>query len=181
MLELFLFALVLGGGLLLLSIFADLGDHEHHLHWFDHYASGMEVLSLRTVTYFLFAFGGVGATLSWAWGGRALPAVLALAALAGVLVAGISATVFRYLRATESGEPAGDQEFIGLHATVTVPLSPRMPGKILVQRAERTVELLARPYDADAPELQQWRSVVIMDIQGGTALVAPLSELTPAH
>jgi hypothetical protein len=81
MTTLFWLALVLGGGLALLSLLGDFLGFDHggdvsgdvggdvggdlaggHL---DHDAA--HILSLRSATYFLFAFGAVGVLLDWAW------------------------------------------------------------------------------------------------------------------
>lgn len=73
---LFWLALVVGGGLFLLSLFgAVLGVHDHGAEAFhsDVHAHGDtewgRIFSLRNATYFLFAFGAVGVLLDFAWGG----------------------------------------------------------------------------------------------------------------
>src|SRR5688572_4847067 len=100
MFALYLFALILGGGLLLFSLF---GDGHHHgadasHHDLDVGDAGqadmqdnpVQWLSLRTVIYFLFVFGGVGAALSKSWPGAAAPLIAVLATGAG---AGVGAAV----------------------------------------------------------------------------------------
>ena len=57
MFSLYLFALLLGGGLLLFSLLG--GDSDSDVDAFDS-GNPMQYLSLRTLTYFLFVFGGVG-------------------------------------------------------------------------------------------------------------------------
>jgi membrane protein implicated in regulation of membrane protease activity len=181
MLTLFWFALVLGGGLALFSVIGDLfdadgADHFHIEH--DAGDSEWQLLSLRTITYFLFAFGAVGVLI------HASTPDSPAAALAGALftgaVAGVgSAAVFRYLRRTSSGGVAGDRAYEGLTARVVLPLRNGR-GKIAVERAGREIELMASCYDADAAAPESWTEVVIVEVRGGTAYVSPMYELERA-
>jgi hypothetical protein len=170
MISLYLFAVLVGGGLLVFSLLgghdgADDGGH----------SNPVEFLSIRTLTYFLFVFGGVGAILSWA--GLSSVIVAALAAASGVAVGALVSMAFGFLRRTDSGAQEGEEGFVGLTARVTLPLAAGGLGKILVQRGGRSIELLARPLDpatgATAPE---WRSVIVVEMSRGTALVAPLDD-----
>ncbi len=176
MLQLFLFALVLGGGLLAVSVLSDHGDH--HLGAETGFAEAFKVLSLRGLIYFLFTFGGVGTALTLAWGGGLIPTLL-IAAVAGLAVSGVTSLVFRYLRTTDSGERESDQSFIGLAAQITVPIGAGGLGKVVVLRGGRRHELLARPFgrQANAVVPEQWTSVVIVEMKDGAALVAPVEEL----
>lgn len=176
MLQLFLFALVLGGGLLAVSLFSDHGDHDLAEH--TGFAEAFKVLSLRSLIYFLFTFGGVGTALTLAWGGG--PALtLILAAAGGLTISAVASLVFRYLRQTDSGEREGDQSFVGLPAHITVPIGTGGLGKVVVLRGGRKHELLARPFghEEGAKTAEQWTSVVIVDMKNGAALVAPVEEL----
>lgn len=188
MTALYWFALVVGVGMYLFSVFADTtGAHgavdghvdadagaDHH-HGLDSY----KLLSLRNATYFMFAFGVTGVSLTWAWGGTRglLTALLALAI--GAVGAGISTVVFGWLRKSESGEMPGDRAWLGATAQVLLPLSSRGTGKIFVSRGGRAQELLARPFDDDASNPETWSSVLVLEIRDGIALVAPNSELSP--
>src|SRR5687768_17432107 len=75
MITLFWFALVLGGGLALFSLVGDFFDGDagegttDHLH-IEHEGadSSWQLFSLRTLTYFLFAFGAVGVLLHYTSG-----------------------------------------------------------------------------------------------------------------
>lgn len=178
---LYWFALVVGVGMYLFSVFADVtgdagaatdgnldaGDGHHHA------ADGYQILSLRNATYFLFAFGVTGVALRWTWGGgRALLTAL-LAVLVGLLGAMLSTVVFGWLRRSESGDMPGDQAWIGAPAEVVLPLSAGGTGKVYARRAGRTQELLARPFDPDADRPGEWTSVLVLEIRDGIALVAP--------
>ena len=86
---LYWFALVVGAGLLLLSLVGDLfGDHGDGAGADGHHgdAEGMKILSMRNATYFLFGFGGAGILLGWVWD-RSQPVMTALSALAVGLLA----------------------------------------------------------------------------------------------
>ena len=170
MLAFYLFCLIVGGGLLSLSLFADVLEAEVEVD-----TQGLNLLSLRSAIYFLFTFGGVGAVLTWAWGSGGYLFTLVAAALAGVTVAGLASVVFRYLRRTDSGlRDSAESGFIGLPARVSVPVSHEGPGKVIVERSGRSFELLARPHAEDAPEPRAWGAVVVVEMRNGVALVAPV-------
>ena len=175
---LYWFALVVGGGMFLFSLFADT-DHGGDVHAGDvgevghHDLQGFKILSLRNATYFLFAFGVSGVLLTWLWqGGRGLLTALVASAL-GVLGGAISALTFGWLKRTESGEPLGDASWIGATGQVTIPLSTGGTGKVLVSRGHLEQELLARPFDDDALEPERWSNVMVVEMRQGIALVAP--------
>jgi hypothetical protein len=180
MLSLYIVSLIAGGGLLLVSLFGDIVDHGDTVDH-GHHGDAFHILSLRTATYFAFGFGGVGAALSWAWDGNRSLLAAGLALLTGVGLAALVDLTFRYLRRTESGDRSGDTSFIGLSGRISIPLSHRRTGKVVVLRGERTVELLARPYEPGAEGPENWKAVVVVEMDGGTALVAPLDDklLTP--
>src|SRR5688572_23516547 len=121
MLTLYWLALILGGGLALFSLIGDFTgtdvehagalDHgmDHGAHGgADHDALGWHLFTLRTATYFLFGFGAAG-VLVGVTSGDSRPLAAALAAVFTGAVSGLtSASVFRYLRRTGSGEMQGD-------------------------------------------------------------------------
>jgi MFS family permease len=176
MFSLYLFALVVGGGLLLFSL---IGGHDGHgdvghddLHGHD----AVKFLSLRTLTYFLFVFGGVGAVLAKTWHWAAAPLVFALAVAGGLVVGGAASLAFGYLRKTDSGHRDSDDSFIGLTGRVTVPVGGSGVGKVLVTRGDRTFELLARPLESAAKGTGSWSSVIIVEMSRGTAIIAPVDD-----
>jgi hypothetical protein len=171
---LYLFALVIGGGLLVFSLVGHDGDaHGHDAHGHD----ALKFLSIRTLTYFLFAFGGVGAILAKSWHRTTAPLVFLAAAAAGLLVGAAAHYAFAYLRRTDSGgREAGDEGFIGLTGRVTVPIGSGSMGKVLVERAGRTIELIARPLETAGSPPAKWKSVIVVEMTKGTAVVAPLDD-----
>lgn len=177
---LYWFALILGAGLLLMSLFGDLFGHgdgpdlvsDGHPHGD---AEGFRILSMRNATYFLFAFGASGLLLALALDGMH-PAVRALIATAlGVLAGAISATVFGWVGRTESGYMADDSGWVGRIGQVVLPISELGMGKILVNRNGRDHELLARPFDSTPDSPEEWRSVIIVDLENGVARVSPMT------
>ena len=210
--QFYLFALVVGGGLLLLSAFSDIfgdadvdtGDLDLDLDMdaggFDLDADGLDldtdglavdgdsltgpaggahglkILSLRSMTYLLFGIGATGTILTWFGTNPILTAVSA--GIAGLLTMTLVLTAFRWLARTESGGLEGEGGFVGLPAEVTVPINAHGHGRVLVRRRDRTYELAARPFEARDGDPTQWRSVVVVDMEGGVALIAPLEQLT---
>lgn len=177
MFSLYLFALIVGGALLLFSLFGgsdhtdtDLGPDGPH--------SPVQWLSMRTAIYFLFVFGGVGAILTRTWAPATMPLILGISLAAGAGIGAAVSAAFAYLRKTESGYRDGDDSFIGLSASVTLPIGPGRLGKVLVRRADRTFELLAQPYDktAGGRPPSDWKDVIIVEMARGTAVVAPMDD-----
>ena len=153
--------------------FGDAGHHDVHGHeaakWF----------SLRTLTYFLFVFGGVGAALTKLWPVAAMPLVLLLSAASGLTVGAVVSFAFNYLRKTDSGVRESDDSFVGLAGTMSLPFSSGGMGKVLVRRGDRSYELIARPRDAADRAAPQWKSVIVVEMHRGTALVTPVDD--PAY
>jgi len=183
MLSLYLFALLVGGGLLVAAMIGG-GDHGHTGHDGDighdiahpgEHGSAAEFFSLRTLTYFMFVFGGVGAVLTWTWDvGTIL--IFALAAVAGLGVAALTAASFAYLRRTDSGARDSEDSFVGLSGRVVVPIPNGGVGKVQVVRGDRTFELLARPLDDKSADMSTWKSVIVVEMSRGTALVMPIDD-----
>jgi hypothetical protein len=176
MLALYVFALILGGGLLLFSLF---GDTDHHDGSFGHdapHGNPVQWLSLRTAIYFLFVFGGVGAVLTSTWHVATAPLIAILATVAGLGVGAAVSAAFSYLKKTDSGTRDGDESFIGLSGQVTLPFGDAGAGKVLVTRGARTFELLARPFGDATTDPRHWKAVIVVEMQRGTAMVAPLDD-----
>jgi hypothetical protein len=173
MFAIYLFALLVGGALLLFSLFgSDANDtdvsHDLHLH------NPVQWLSVRTAMYFLFVFGGVGAVLSRFWPAGAWPLVLVISAGAGLGIGAAVAATFGYIRRTSSGDRESDESFIGLAGRMTLPFGHGAAGKVLVGRGDRTFELIAQPFDgATGGKPGQWKSVVVVEMRRGVAIVAP--------
>jgi hypothetical protein len=177
MITLYTFALVVGVGMYLFSIFS---DAHHHVdvggaHGLDHHhdSDTFQILSMRNATYFLFAFGVTGVLLRWLWGGERGLLTAILATSVGLAGGAISSLTFGWLRKTESGGLPTDRSWVGLPGRVTIPITSGGTGKILVTRGGHEQELLARPFEPGAKGAERWTDVTVMEMQSGIALVAP--------
>lgn len=206
MASIFLFCLILGGGLLGLSLLGDLfgggdmdleSDVDTHLEGdiggsevgpgdaatgeaATDVAGAIRIFTIRNLTYFLFGFGGIG-WLLMAFGPE-LPiwAITATAVLGGTGAAGAAAVLFGWLKATDSGGQAEEASFVGCEARVLLPVGHGKVGQIMVRRGEREHELRALPFDERASDPERWRNVVVIEMDGGTARVSPVEALAPA-
>lgn len=179
---LFWLALVIGGGLFLLSLFGDVFGIEKGGEEFyadvdtDGDTQWGRIFSLRNATYFMFAFGAVGVLLDYVWRGQREVLALVIAAVTGLAAWMFSAVVFAYLKRTDSGEMPGDRLLIGKVARVTLPITRAGAGKIEVMKGAQTQELLARPLDDAEAEPESWSSVMVIEVRDGVALVAPYTD-----
>ena len=182
MLPLYLFALILGGGFLAVSLLGDVlgdaGSHElpigpavdsHAAH------ADARIFSIRGLIYGLFGLGAVGSVLTWMGSGPVLTAGAAL--FGGMVSAAMVTALFRWVRSGEIGDREGDEGYIGLPGRVTLPLGAHGAGMIAVERGERRVTLRALPHTAAASaDPAAWKNVVIVEMDGGVALVSPVDE-----
>jgi hypothetical protein len=172
---LYLLALILGGGILLVQLFGA-GHHDgaghfggsDHLGGSEHHADqGPGVLSTRSVTYGLFAFGFVGTSIHLLrLAGE--PATVAIAAAAGT---GVTLAVGTALRALGDPGATGEAFLVearGHSGRVIVPLSRDQRGKVRVQIKGQTVDLLATTAGSDLPAGVE---VVVVDVRGEVAEV----------
>jgi membrane protein implicated in regulation of membrane protease activity len=168
-------AFLLGAGILLVQLLSghdghdgapghDLGtDASSH-----HPMEGPGLMSLRSVSYGVFAFGFVGGALH----------VLGLAgprlALVLGLVAGAAATLAVGLTFRELGDPtvsgeAGFHEARGATGRVLVPCARGREGKVRVTLKGQTVDMLAT---TDEDEIPAGADVVIAEVRDTVAHVA---------
>jgi hypothetical protein len=144
-------------------------------------AGAIRIFTIRNLTYFLFGFGAMGWLVALMRPDLPVWAVTAVAVLAGSLTAGIAAVVFGWVRATDSGWQAEEASFVGCEARVVLPVHHGKGGQIMVRRGDREHELRALPFDTRAVEPERWRSVVVIEMDGGTARVSPMESLAPAE
>jgi len=205
MLGIYLFAAILGGGLLLLSVLAG-GEHDAHGdasgldagHDVDHNlghdadaghdvhgGAGEIVLGLfrpRNLTFFLAGFGLTGTLLTllspWSAG----------ASLAPSLVMGFGAmvtthAVFTWLKRSDTAvDIVSDSDMEGCVGRVVVPVGPGERGRIACQLGEREVHLIAALAEGYTQELPPGREVVVLSVTDTVALVMPFEsrELPPS-
>lgn len=177
-------ALVLGGGLFAISLAGELFGTHGPFHSVSDLDAGAhpddfqwgKLFSLRNLTYFLFAFGAAGVLLRLTWDGDRVLLTAAAATATGVAAWLLSATLFGYLRSSESGERQSDRTLVGRVGQVTLPILQGRTGKVLITRSGQTHELVAKAMDAEEPAQDSWSSVVIVEVRDGIVLVAPYSE-----
>ena len=186
MLAAYIFSLVVGGGLLALNLFGDFLDSDVDADAgidldgdADAISGGSEIaklLSLRSLVYALFGFGGAGLVLHLIWAG-AQPVLTAL--IAGGMGLGSGAlvsTVFGYLKRTEAGEIQGERALVGLSGKIVMAIADGETGAVRIRSGERQYQMRAR---ADLPSgagqaLEVGRAIVVVDVNDGVALVTPI-------
>jgi hypothetical protein len=193
----YLFSVVAGGGLLLLSLLGDLlgsdaveieleGDLDIGIDDLDldfdadsdvdHSAS--KILSIRTLTYAMFGFGAVGWVLSYLGFAPAAPLTITYAGVGGLASGALVNQAFAYLRRTETGMLEEDSSFVGLAGDVTLRLGGGSTGNVAIERGGRRHTLRALPHasvDAGVPP-KDWKSVVVVEMKDGVAHVAPTEQ-----
>jgi hypothetical protein len=134
-----------------------------------------KILSIRTLFYSLFGFGAVGSLLTFVWTGS--PFLTAAFAILGGLSSGaVINTAFGYVRKSESGVLRAEGTYTGLQGRVTLPIRPQAPGKVVVERGGRRVELRALPHPSGEGDPGEWKNVFIVEMERGVARVAPIEE-----
>jgi hypothetical protein len=167
----YLLALVLGGGLMIVQAVSgghDTVDPGHALD-IQHHGAGPGLLSIRSFIYGLFAFGFVGAALHIP--GITSPRSALLIALASGVGAGLAAGfTFARLGSAAASGAASLQEAAGRHARVLLPCSADRPGKIRLDLGGHQVDMKATTVGAVIPA---GASVVVVEVREDVALVAP--------
>ena len=168
-------ALILGGGIVLLQMLAG-GDHVigHADAALDahHAPTGPGILSTRSATFAIFAFGLVGLPLHVL--GLASPGVVAALALAsGVLAGLITGLVFRALGHEGASGQAAFLDAKGQRAKVLVPCAREQRGKIRARIKGQLVDMMAT---TDETQIAAGREVVIVDIKDDIAHVVTAPE-----
>ncbi|HEX6925863.1 MAG TPA: hypothetical protein VF167_10535 [Longimicrobiaceae bacterium] len=193
MLPVYLFALIVGGGLLLFSLLSG-GDHDSsvdadadadgeltaHAAHSDHgdWSLLQGFLSVRTLLYLLAGFGATGALIELLTDAGPLVSLL-WAVVTGAVAATAAGSIYAWVRASGSGEVPSDPSYlIGVTARVLLPLDEGRRGKIVAVQGGREIELLARLYGREEESCPRGSEVVIVEVEGDTALVTPLPRLS---
>ena len=168
-------ALILGGGIVLLQMLAG-GDHHigHAEMALDahHAPTGPGILSTRSATFALFAFGLVGTPLQLFR--LAAPAATFSVAIASGVVAGLVAGLaFRALGHEGASGQAAFLEAKGQRAKVLVPCARAQRGKIRARIKGQLVDMMAT---TDEPQIAAGREVLIVDIHDDVAHVVTAPE-----
>lgn len=199
-------ALLFGGVLLALSLFAggddadadgdghggghgeadgDADGHDSHAAQVAHEHGGAidgflaTFASLRFWTFFFAFGGGTGLALTI----LGLPSVVtAIAAgVMGAVAGGFASWAFRYIAKNSLSSSLSSEDWIGRTAKVTVPVSPERAGKILMSFDNEVKELLALSAGASDGAIGVGEEVLVVSMADGVAKVTlNRSELPPA-
>ncbi len=172
---LYLIAVVLGGGSLLVQMLAG-GDHGDAGHGLDHgditHPDGPGVLSTRSAIYALFTFGFVGGLLHVL---RVVEPRAALAiAVVSALVAGAAiGYLFQALGHSSASGAARFDEARGRRGRVLVGCARGQRGKIRVELSGHQVDMLAT---TDEERIPEGAFVVIVGVRDGVAHVEAVQQ-----
>lgn len=166
----YLSCLIVGGTVVVLSALGGVGgDVDVEVDAADA-GEGLQLLTLlKTRPLFFFAcfFGLTGLLVGEVLGPIA---TLATALGMGVVCAWIANWVLGRLSEESSSSALEEEEYIGLEATVTVPITDRAKGKICSTVKGHTIELLACLPEG-RPDMTSGTKVLILEMQDGVALV----------
>jgi len=168
-------ALILGGGTVLLQVLA---GTDHHIGAAEasldahHAPTGPGILSTRSLTFAVFAFGLVGGLLQVLH--LAAPgAVAGLAVASGVVAGLVAGLAFRTLGHEGASGQAGFHEAKGQRARVLVPCARAQRGKIRARIKGQLVDMMAT---TDEAQIGAGREVVIVDVKDDVAHVVTAPE-----
>jgi membrane protein implicated in regulation of membrane protease activity len=208
MLGIYLFAAIIGGGLLLFSL---LGGAEHDAdaghdfdHSFDHDAgashdvahhatvghpgsgwAGELVLGLlrpRNFIFFLAGFGITGTLLTLLRDASTLGGLIPSVAM-GVAAMLVTHATFVWLRRSDSAIDAiSDADMEGCVARVVLPLTPGQRGRIACRIGDREIHVVASLAEGYQEALPPGREVVVLEVSDTGAVVMPFAarELPPS-
>jgi membrane protein implicated in regulation of membrane protease activity len=178
---LYLAALIVGASVLALQFILPGGDgHDadhgpaHSGHDGAEHGTGFItiLISFRFWIYGLLAFGLVGSLLHYLeLGSPTLRVVLAL--LTGISCGLLATFVLSALQRSETSSGVQHTDVVGQIGRVLVPCSKGTRGKIRVEIAGTTLDLLAL---TDGPELERGAQVLIEELEGTTAHVSRASD-----
>lgn len=147
----------------------DDGSHADH-------GGDWALFSVRTLAFASLAFGAMGLIGYFAkW--TAPVTFFAAAALGGTTWIGV-ASLFRYLRQSQSGALLSDASWLGSEAVLVMPFGRDGIGKISLTHGGQVIELAARRAPAfQATPAAQFRRCRIDEFTDSTAVVVPLEPL----
>jgi hypothetical protein len=180
-LGIYLFAAIVGAGLLVFSLMGVGDDHAGHgghdhpvLADADHPGMGELVLALLKPRNFIFGAAGFGLTgtlLTLLGAGPLFTPLAAVTIGSGFFL--LSHGVFTVLRRTETAaDPVSDAQLMGERARVTLALEPGRAGRVAAVLGGREVYLTARLTPEAADRIPAGQEVVVIRVTNGVAEVA---------
>ncbi|MCW5947244.1 MAG: NfeD family protein [Fimbriimonadales bacterium] len=172
MLPAYVMTAVIGGVLIIVSLFG--GEHDHSL---DHdsdlsvdkeFDTWLPFFSLRFWTYLCLGFGLTGLLLTL-FTDLAAPMTAGISGGVGLLCGLAIAYTMRWLRVSETNSSASEADLIGAEAKVLVQLRPESPGKIRANIKGELIDLVALADEKDSIGVGE--QVMIVSIDGDRAKV----------
>ncbi len=130
----------------------------------------LAVIPLSTVAFTMAFFGLAGLVFDLGGVNAVLTLVLALAA--GLAAGTVNSAVFAWLRRNSNSSDISDREIEGTIATASMPIGRKRRGKIVLEIAGAREQMTASPVDGS--DISTGDHVVVVRIENGVALVAPL-------
>jgi len=166
---LYIFFLAIGAPLLLWMVFAGDADGGEGL---DLDGDGdMTVVPLTAIAAFMTTFGGIGVIGELTGAGFGATFVLAL--VAALLVGVASRQLLKWAKGNGVSSEVTDTELEGKLARVSLPVSAEFRGKIVLEAAGAREQMTAATVDGSTMEVGE--PVVVVRIENGVALVAPMT------
>ncbi len=131
------------------------------------------LLSFRSIVLALAFFGLSGIVLSVFDTAAAVTLIAAIGL--GVFAAATNAAAMRYVLGNEASSHLTNADIRGTRGTVVLPLGPDRRGRIRTEIAGQTEYFTALPLRSGTAAFDVGDEVVIVEIDKGTAKVAPLS------
>ena len=134
------------------------------------------LVSFRTIVFFSSFFGAAGLVLTGLDYGASM--TLATAILIGLFAGASNSVLFGLVRSSEANSQISDRTLQGRRAVVVLPMGEGRPGRIRVDLGGQPQFLVARPVDDGMEQrFDVGASVVVVEIENGTAMVTSLAEL----
>ena len=166
---LYIFCLAVGGPLLIWFAFA--GDADADGFGGDADGDGpLSVIPLSTIAFVLAFFGAAG--LAFDVIGLGAAAAFVLAVIIGVVAGTLNSVAFAWIRRNATSSDVSDRELEGTIGTASLPIGPERRGKIVLEIAGAREWMTADP--ADDSEIEPGTQVVVVGVENGVAIVAPL-------
>jgi len=173
MFYIYIASLIIGGGIISYSLmFGDTDTDGFDSQHSDMDTSGpLGFLSLRNVIFFLTFFGLTGSLLDFF-------DFFGFVAFFIALIVGIGAgysnhKLYKYLIATESGDPTDLRDLIGKPARVKLPISKNRKGMLVLESGGRTIDIIAMiDESSDSEKIEQGQEVLITNFDNNIAYVA---------
>ncbi len=135
-----------------------------------------KIFSIRGALYAGFGFGLVGTLLTLFGSPAASPATIGFALATGLGSGWLVTRLLNWIRSSEAGAYASDRTYEGRMGRMTLPMSGGSSGRVRVRRGSSTHDLRALPHPSatSAAPPDDWRDVMVIEVRDGVALVAPV-------